>query len=356
MYWTPGYWAYDDGQYQWNGGYWGPQVGFYGGVNYGYGYFGNGYDGGRWNGRNFRYNTAYSNVNRSVIRNVYYSHATIDNREIVNRYGGSRISYNGGPHGIAARATTSQRQAYTQRRFAMTAQQQQHATYARQDTNLRYNVNHGKPAIAVAPRPFSRTYHPTSVPAKDRAIAAPHAAAPAAVHHAAPAAVHHAAPAAVHHAAPAAVHHAAPAAVHHAAPAAVHHAAPAVRASCGSGGRCIMRLRRPCIMRLRHVRSTTQRRHDRRITRPRRVRRITRRLLARSRTRLLGRHPRTRHPRTRHPRMRHRMHARHTGRDARGGLRRPRGAPRGLRPAPESPHRSRCGDRFSRCSVRRFAA
>ncbi|HEY5339396.1 MAG TPA: YXWGXW repeat-containing protein, partial [Candidatus Aquilonibacter sp.] len=227
MYWTPGYWAYDAGQYQWNGGYWGPQVGFYGGVNYGYGYFGNGYDGGRWNGRNFQYNTAYSNVNQSAIRNRYYSRATIDNREIVNRYGGSRISYNGGPRGIAARATTFQRQAYTQRRFAMTAQQQQHVTYARQATNLRYNVNHGKPAIAAAPRPFSRSYRPTAVPARYHAIAAPHAAAPAAAHHAAPAAVHHAAPAAVHHATPAAVHHAAPAAVHHAAPARpAYHAAP----------------------------------------------------------------------------------------------------------------------------------
>ena len=47
--WTPGYWGWSGGNYAWNGGYWGAQIGFYGGVNYGYGYGGNGYAGGRWN-------------------------------------------------------------------------------------------------------------------------------------------------------------------------------------------------------------------------------------------------------------------------------------------------------------------
>ena len=47
-YWTPGYWGYSGSRYAWNQGYWAPAVGYYGGVNYGYGYFGNGYNGGRW--------------------------------------------------------------------------------------------------------------------------------------------------------------------------------------------------------------------------------------------------------------------------------------------------------------------
>ena len=34
----------------WHLGYWGPHVGFYGGVNYGYGYVGVGFVGGRWEG------------------------------------------------------------------------------------------------------------------------------------------------------------------------------------------------------------------------------------------------------------------------------------------------------------------
>jgi len=39
LLWTPGYWAWNDsGAYVFNDGYWGPEVGFYGGVNYGFGY------------------------------------------------------------------------------------------------------------------------------------------------------------------------------------------------------------------------------------------------------------------------------------------------------------------------------
>jgi len=36
--WTPGYWGYVGGVYAYRGGYWGPHIGFYGGVNYGHGY------------------------------------------------------------------------------------------------------------------------------------------------------------------------------------------------------------------------------------------------------------------------------------------------------------------------------
>ena len=46
--WTPGYWGWGDGGYFWHAGYWGPHVGFYGGVNYGFGYFGRGFEGGYW--------------------------------------------------------------------------------------------------------------------------------------------------------------------------------------------------------------------------------------------------------------------------------------------------------------------
>src|SRR5215472_18993243 len=46
--WTPGYWGWGGGAYIWHAGYWGPHVGFYGGVNYGFGYFGAGFAGGYW--------------------------------------------------------------------------------------------------------------------------------------------------------------------------------------------------------------------------------------------------------------------------------------------------------------------
>ena len=57
--WTPGYWGYGGGLYVWHPGYWGPHVGFYGGVNYGFGYGGVGFFGGEWRGGGFAYNRAY---------------------------------------------------------------------------------------------------------------------------------------------------------------------------------------------------------------------------------------------------------------------------------------------------------
>jgi len=35
--WTPGYWGWGGSGYYFNQGYWGPMVGYYGGINYGYG-------------------------------------------------------------------------------------------------------------------------------------------------------------------------------------------------------------------------------------------------------------------------------------------------------------------------------
>jgi hypothetical protein len=60
--WTPGYWGWSGGAFVFNEGYWGPHVGFYGGVNYGFGYGGIGFVGGMWNGGVFSYNTAVMRV------------------------------------------------------------------------------------------------------------------------------------------------------------------------------------------------------------------------------------------------------------------------------------------------------
>jgi len=44
LVWTPPYWEYEtDGRYRWHSGYWALHVGFYGGIDYGFGYTGNGY-------------------------------------------------------------------------------------------------------------------------------------------------------------------------------------------------------------------------------------------------------------------------------------------------------------------------
>ncbi len=71
LLWTPGYWAFVGGAYVFHQGFWGPHVGFYGGVNYGFGYNGLGYEGGRWEGSRFAYNTTVNNFGGAHITNVY---------------------------------------------------------------------------------------------------------------------------------------------------------------------------------------------------------------------------------------------------------------------------------------------
>ena len=71
LLWTPGYWGWEGGNYLFHSGYWGPQIGFYGGVPYGFGYTGNGYEGGYWRGGGFFYNRSVNNIGGVAISNVY---------------------------------------------------------------------------------------------------------------------------------------------------------------------------------------------------------------------------------------------------------------------------------------------
>ena len=144
--WTPGYWGWNNGAYMWNPGYWGLAVGFYGGVNYGFGYTGIGYQGGYWRGGAFYYNRAVNRINITNIRNVY-------SRTVVNRIAVSHVSYNGGPGGVAVRPTSAQLAAGRQRRLALTSGQAQQEAAARSNPRLRASVNHGRPSIAATVRP-----------------------------------------------------------------------------------------------------------------------------------------------------------------------------------------------------------
>ena len=101
--WTPGYWGWGGGGYFWHAGYWGPHVGFYGGINYGFGYGGVGFVGGRWNGGVFAYNTAVMHVNTTVIHNTYVDRTVVNNVTVNNH-----VSYNGGTGGVSARATSAE--------------------------------------------------------------------------------------------------------------------------------------------------------------------------------------------------------------------------------------------------------
>ncbi len=153
LLWTPGYWGWGGGLYAWHAGYWGPHVGFYGGVNYGFGYGGIGFGGGYWHGGNFFYNRSVANVNTTIIHNTY--NRTVINNTVVN----NRTSFNGGPGGINARATPGEMQAARERHFQATNEQVMHRENASRDPGQFYAQNHGHPAIAARDTVNGRAYN-----------------------------------------------------------------------------------------------------------------------------------------------------------------------------------------------------
>jgi len=142
--WTPGYWGFAEGAYVWHAGYWGPHVGFYGGINYGYGYTGVGFWGGEWRGRQFVYNRSVTNVNVTVIHN-YYNRTVIVNE--------NHVAYNGGPHGIMARPTHDEERWAHERHMEARHEQFEHERAARSDRRQWASENHGRPIVAASGRP-----------------------------------------------------------------------------------------------------------------------------------------------------------------------------------------------------------
>jgi len=246
--WTPPYWGWGNGGYAFHDGYWGPHVGFYGGVNYGFGYGGNGYEGGRWNDGHFAYNQTVNNFGSVHVADAYRQNVTVLNN--------NHVSYVGGTGGLRSEPTAEDRAAVNERHVAATTEQTAHITTAARNPELAASRNNGHPAIAATSRPaqFEGPGVVRAAGATERPAAAGAAARPAEAGAARPAPAHpvatnaapaHAAPAqrpaevgAAHpapahpvatNAAPAhpAAAHVAP--VQHAAarPAAVQHAAPA---------------------------------------------------------------------------------------------------------------------------------
>jgi hypothetical protein len=144
--WTPAYWGFVGGVYAFHAGYWGPHVGFYGGVNYGYGYLGVGFVGGRWEGNSFAYNRTVNNVSVTNIHNTY-------NETVINNVNVTKVSYNGGAGGTAAVPTAEERQAAQERHVAPTPLQRQHTKEAAGNPVLAAKANGGRPAIAATPKP-----------------------------------------------------------------------------------------------------------------------------------------------------------------------------------------------------------
>jgi WXXGXW repeat (2 copies) len=144
--WTPGYWGFAGGFYGWHPGYWGAHVGFYGGVNYGFGYGGVGFFGGEWRGGVFAYNSAVANFGSVHVTNVYENRTIITQNTIVNV---NHVSYNGGG-GIATHPTPMEMQAANENHIQPTANQMQHENFAAQDRSQLASVNQGHPGTMAS--------------------------------------------------------------------------------------------------------------------------------------------------------------------------------------------------------------
>jgi hypothetical protein len=165
--WTPGYWGTVHGRYGFFHGYWGPHIGFYGGVNYGFGYVGTGYQGGYWNSGHFFYNRTVNNINVTIVHNVY-THPVPSNTV--------RISFHGGQGGIQIRPRPAELVALREPHAApMHAQlENEHAASANRAQFVA--VNHGRPASLVVAKPLEADHgvHPVvAPPARNMPHAAP---------------------------------------------------------------------------------------------------------------------------------------------------------------------------------------
>ena len=146
LLWTPAYWGWVGGRYVFHPGYWGREVGFYGGIDYGFGYTGDGYYGGHWEHGAFFYNRAVNNIANVRITNVYNQTVVVNNT--VNRVG-----FNGGNGGTTARPTPQQEAFARQQHVEATPAQRQHVEAASKDRALFAKQNHGEPAVAATARP-----------------------------------------------------------------------------------------------------------------------------------------------------------------------------------------------------------
>ncbi|HJS92587.1 MAG TPA: hypothetical protein VJ738_21645 [Steroidobacteraceae bacterium] len=158
--WTPGYWGYAGGAYVWHAGYWGPHVGFYGGVHYGYGYDGDGYRGGRWEGRHFAYNRYVTHVDEHVVRYTY-------DERVDRRFDDDRVSYEGGRGGRVAYPTREDLRYEHEEHLPATPSQRAHIEQAERNPAFFARANNGRPPIAATSRPGQF---------EDRGPATPHSA------------------------------------------------------------------------------------------------------------------------------------------------------------------------------------
>jgi len=155
--WTPGYWGFYGARYSFYPGHWGLHIGFYGGINYGFGYIGLGYEGGYWNGGHFFYNRVYNNINVRTVHNVYRYNA---GNRVANA---PRTSYRGGPGGVQTRPRPSEGAAWHEPTAPRMNSQVQHAQTYSAVRGQYAAQNHGKPASPAVSKPLAadRNVKPT---------------------------------------------------------------------------------------------------------------------------------------------------------------------------------------------------
>ncbi|MGO9949943.1 MAG: hypothetical protein ACLPWG_24260 [Steroidobacteraceae bacterium] len=136
--WTPGYWVGWRGGFAWRAGYWGPHVGFYGGINYGYGYFGRGYVGGSWRDGHMMYNSAVINLGNFHSNHTY-------SQPVANGGGTLRASY----RGDNLQPNAAEAAAAGEYHIPPTSAQLQHLHAAGADPALHASSNGGHPAYGA---------------------------------------------------------------------------------------------------------------------------------------------------------------------------------------------------------------
>lgn len=154
--WTPGYWGWNASLYMWHPGYWGRHVGYYGGVNYGFGYMGIGFVGGIWRGHDFVYNTAVVHVNERFVHTTYVDRNIVGRNTIVND---RHVAFSGGPGGIRHDPNPQERMAEHDQHMERTSFQTQHASAAMNDRSSYFKNNGGHPQNLAASHPLQSENH-----------------------------------------------------------------------------------------------------------------------------------------------------------------------------------------------------
>jgi hypothetical protein len=155
--WTPGYWGWSGGLFVFHEGYWGPHVGYYGGVNYGFGYGGIGFAGGEWRGGVFAYNTAVVRVDERYVHTTFVDRARVD-RGFVAR--DNHVAFSGGPGGINHPPSANERVAERESHVAPTRFQAQHMQSAQSDRTSYAKANAGRPRNLAVAKPLAVENHP----------------------------------------------------------------------------------------------------------------------------------------------------------------------------------------------------